>query len=799
MIKGLRIFIILSGAFLLSSSALAGSGVYSANIFDAGLNVSGVGPVDYSDILSARLAGWNNLLQRVNPQTPPNYWIWLGHIASYGYAGCSSASIGALSSAYGNQYGLEVYKDSATGNCTALQSKPLSSGATHSINLTKSGLGDGTVSSNPTGISCGAICSSDFTHGASVALSAAADGVSQFAGWGGNFCAATSTPSNCMALMVSDRTITATFVPIGTPLNTLTVQKIAVGNANGVITDSGLGQGSFLNINCGTDCSESYVAGASVILYAYPNAESNFGSWVGCNSVSGNACTVTMSAAKNVRAGFSNKNFPVTVSKTGAGTGSVSGTGINCGATCSANLSAGNGFLFIASPGVNSKFESWSGCDYSAGNNCLIDVFSAKSITANFSASYAVTVTKSGNGAPAGSVTSTGGIDCGIICSASFVPGANVALTASVGDPQYQFSGWGGDCASFGTNLTCSLNNISSAKSVSAVFDAVRPTLTITKSGTGDGSFSISGGSPICTPGCVYAYGSVVTISATPNAFSTFTGWTGDCASFGANTTCTLTMTSNKSASAIFDLPVLTLNKSGAGQGTVSDAPLKINCDPSCVTASASYNKQSSVTLTAAPDADSSFFDWSGCDNFTPTTCTILMNTHRTVTADFLATDVKYDLTVSKSGAGDGTVTSSVAGINCGADCSEKYIENSDIVLHSSSNLDSAFVGWTGCDSVNGNSCVVTMSTAKNISAEFAASPVSGSYSLSVFKVPDGGTIVSSESYIDCGGTCSKTLGTVWSTTLTVMTNNDYQFAGWTGDCTSTSGSSCVINFTQCQ
>lgn len=796
MFKGLRILIIFSGALLLFSSASAGTGLYSANTFDAALNVSGVGLASYGDITGAKIAGWNNLLQRVNSQNPPNYWIWLGNIDSYSYAGCSSASISALFSSYGNQYGLEVYKDSGTGNCTALQSKLLYSGATHSINLIKSGPGGGAVDSNPSGINCGVNCFSDFSHGGNILLSAAADGASQFAGWGGDLCSATTTPSTCSAGMAVNRTITATFVPIGTALNTLTVQKLATGN--GVITDSSLGQGSFLNINCGTDCSESYVAGASVILYAYPNSESNFVSWVGCNSVSGNACTVTMSAAKTVRASFNNKTFSVVVSKTGSGIGSVSGTGISCGATCSANIAAGSGVLLIASPGVNSKFESWSGCNYAAGNNCVVDVFSAKSVTAVFSLSYPVTVTKSGNGASTGSVTSPGGIDCGTVCSASFTPGSNVVLTASAGNPQYQFTGWGGDCASFETNLTCSLNNISSAKSVSAGFNTFNPTLTVTKAGTGGGSLSYSGGTQICGATCVYVYGSVVTISATPNPNSIFTGWTGDCSGFGTGS-CTLTLDSNKSAAAVFDLPALTLNKSGLGQGTVVDNLSKINCDSSCASASANYNKGVSVILTASPDADSKFFDWSGCDTFTSSSCTVLMNAHRTVEANFSVTDIKYNLNVSKSGAGGGVVTSSVAGINCGMDCSEKYIENSNIVLHAASNLDSAFIGWTGCNSANGNSCAVTMNTAKNISAEFAASPVSGSYSLSVFKVPDGGIIVSSENYIDCGITCSKTLGTVWSTTLTVTANNNYQFTGWTGDCTSTSGSSCLINFAQCQ
>lgn len=47
-----------------------------------------------------------------------------------------------------------------------------------------------------------------------------------------------------------------------------------------------------------------------------------------------------------------------------------------------------------------------------------------------------------------------------------------------------------------------------------------------------------------------YASGTVVTLTATPDAGQPWIGWAGDCA--GTAKTCTLTMTSNKSVTAIF-------------------------------------------------------------------------------------------------------------------------------------------------------------------------------------------------------------------------------------------------------
>ena len=59
------------------------------------------------------------------------------------------------------------------------------SGSLGSLTIAKTGGGAGSVSSNPSRISCGAICSASFTGGQSVILSATPDSGSSFAGWTG--------------------------------------------------------------------------------------------------------------------------------------------------------------------------------------------------------------------------------------------------------------------------------------------------------------------------------------------------------------------------------------------------------------------------------------------------------------------------------------------------------------------------------------------------------------------------------------------------------------------------------------
>src|SRR5207237_2736924 len=93
------------------------------------------------------------------------------------------------------------------------------------------------------------------------------------------------------------------------------------------------------------------------------------------------------------------------------------------------------------------------------------------------------------------------------------------------------------------------------------------------------------------------------------------------------------------------------------------------------------------------------------------------MTAARSATAGFAIQT--FTLTAGRSGLGTGTVTSSPAGINCGATCSASYNYNTVVTLTAAPAVGSLFTGWSGCDSVSGLTCTVTMSAGRSATAAF--------------------------------------------------------------------------------
>lgn len=228
----------------------------------------------------------------------------------------------------------------------------------------------------------------------------------------------------------------------------------------------------------------------------------------------------------------------------------------------------------------------------------------------------------------------------------------------------------------------------------------------------------------------------------------------------------------------------LTVVKTGGGDGGLTSSPAGISCTAgSCTTATASFTAAATVTLTAAVDGSSTFVGWGGAcvaAGSTPT-CTVTMSGALTATANFAK--IQRTVNVMKTGTGMnvGTVTSMPAGITCGATCNGSFADGTVLVLTQTPGTNNTFGTWTGCDSVAGSVCIVTVNGTENVSASFTLAQ----FMVSVTVSTATGTVTSTPAGISCAmasGTCSAMFNAGTNVSLAPMAGT----LTWSTDCTGT-------------
>lgn len=79
----------------------------------------------------------------------------------------------------------------------------------------------------------------------------------------------------------------------------------------------------------------------------------------------------------------------------------------------------------------------------------------------------------------------------------------------------------------------------------------------------------------------------------------------------------------------------------------------------------------------------------------------------------------QHPLIVRQTGTGIGTVSSIPAGITCGSECTQSFREGSVVTLSATPDSSSTFAGWSGEGCSGTGDCVLTMDTARAVSAAF--------------------------------------------------------------------------------
>jgi hypothetical protein len=157
------------------------------------------------------------------------------------------------------------------------------------------------------------------------------------------------------------------------------------------------------------------------------------------------------------------------------------------------------------------------------------------------------------------------------------------------------------------------------------------------------------------------------------------------------------------------------------GNGSVTGSG--VTCGVKGSICSASYALGTTITLEAVPSRFSVFAGWSGACNGIAPTCTLDAGAPTTVTATFGYIEV---VDVNKVGDGEGTVTSTPEGIDCGYVCAAPFTGDTKVSLVAQPAAGSVFVGWGGSCSGTGTCEVQQSYGAIGITARFELANKSG-------------------------------------------------------------------------
>jgi len=154
----------------------------------------------------------------------------------------------------------------------------------------------------------------------------------------------------------------------------------------------------------------------------------------------------------------------ITVTKVGTGTVNGASGKINCGGTCTTTTSAGALVTLTAAPPSNGVFTGWSGACAGNALTCSVSVNDQINVTANFATIFTLSIGRSGSGTVTATPSGTDrAINCGSACSAKFIQGTTITLTATPA-PGLSFVSWTNGCVSSTPTCTVVIGKDTSAQ-----------------------------------------------------------------------------------------------------------------------------------------------------------------------------------------------------------------------------------------------------------------------------------------------------------------------------------------------
>ncbi|MBW8324271.1 MAG: ice-binding family protein [Prolixibacteraceae bacterium] len=339
----------------------------------------------------------------------------------------------------------------------------------------------------------------------------------------------------------------------------------------------------------------TFAKGASVTVAATPSVGYAFANW----TLDGIPVSTTpnyqfiMDGNKALVANFSFQ-FAVALSSNPVEGGITTGAG---------SYTAGTNVTVTATPNTGYTFVNWTeGLTIASTEaNYAFQLNASRNLVANFVLNtYTLTV------------IALNGTVLKVPLQTTYNHGTVVNLTATP-NSGYNFTSWTGDASGSSSATTVTMN---SNKNVTANFNAIAYTLNAT---------AVNGTVLKVPSKTAYNSGEIVVLTATPAMGYTFTGWSGDAS--GSINPVSVTMNGNKNITANFTAlaSTFTLNVVAVNGMVVKNPNLT------------AYNNGASVQLTASANSGFTFTGWSGDATGNLPTATVIMNSNKNVTANFIA------------------------------------------------------------------------------------------------------------------------------------------------------------------
>ncbi len=414
----------------------------------------------------------------------------------------------------------------------------------------------------------------------------------------------------------------------------------------------------------------------------------------------------------------------------------------------------GTVITLTATPGSGQDWKSWVGTENDNANPTTIKMTDSQQIRVNFETRYSLIINNQmviGSLLPLteGNISINPAPDS----DGKYTDGTTVTLSVSP-NTGYDWKNWTGtnNDASNPTTIIMSGGN----KNVNVDFEGrfaliIDNNLVIGSSMTlDDGSIAID---PAPGDDGKYAYGSNITITATPDVGYGWKSWTGTSAD--STNPSTVTINSDKNIAVTFEERYLVMINNqilNAAQLNVTGGTVSANPAPG---SDERYTKNSITMLTAVPAAGYRFGNWSGDVSDTVTAVSVIMNNNKTISANFIRI---YNLTTSVNINAGGTVSPTQG----------TYDTGSVITITATPSAGYRFGSWSGDASGNTASTKVTFDGDKTVTANFIKT-----WTLTISSDPTQGGLVS-----PAGGTYDD--GTVL--TLVAIPADGYNFDSWSGD-----------------